>query len=245
MNPKKFNPITNLPIQAQLATVVIEPNAYLTGFSAESYDSATLTALLTVQNTVEQDVDIVLPFSTDEFSAQAAVTSAGSMVYKQRKTFKRITQKDTPDLVAYLSKMGVDQSKLTSQDLLRQFVKGYKVVNLHLPATNCVIRIRASIKINPTETSVDHRDFALRLYAPLPSFVMAGGQTNLTLTVEYKAKHLVPGRTINEAVVSEYPGQGVPSVVFEQKDAMVFGDSDLMGWHWRNDPVIDLSYRYN
>jgi hypothetical protein len=126
---------------------------------------------------------------------------------------------------------------------LKNFVKGFKVAKLRIPAGQQILRIHASQKLLPT--TADNRSFQLVMYAPLCSFVMAGGQTNLTAILTLPPDFQVPTLQVTEFKVEPLPGQSMPGEGSPATTPVQASNSKVYAWHFRNDPKITVSYRYN
>jgi hypothetical protein len=235
-------PILDLPIQYQTLNIDIEPVAQMRQFGADAYDVANWVATIAVNSPADQEYELVLPFAIESGTrAEIAVVSSTNEDFDTVERFKKPGGK--PDqFIPYLQKMGLlasGESTLTPE--LNEFVKGFKTASLRIPAGQHILRLHASQKLK--STSEDKRAYRLIMYAPLCSFVVGGGQVNLTAIVtlppEFQAPVQVTNVTVEPLPGQPMPGEGSPAALPVQA-----ANNKVYAWHFRNDPKITIDYRY-
>ncbi|MES2971403.1 MAG: hypothetical protein V4702_03720 [Patescibacteria group bacterium] len=233
----------DLPIQYQTLNIDIEPVAQMHQFGAEAYDVANWTGVVAVNSPAEDTYRLVLPFAIESGTRATAVVASGT-----DDDFNKPIQFKKPagsiDLfVDYLKKMGLLPAEATTIPAeLREFVKGFKVADIKVPAGTHIIRIHASQKL--LSLTEDKRSYQLVLYAPLCNFVVAGGQTNLTALVSFAPDFQAPV-TVETPVVEPLPGQSMPGDGSPAALPAQVANQKVYGWHWKNDPKVTIKYRYN
>jgi len=237
-------PVLDLPINYQTLNVDIEPVAQIRQFGPDSYDVANWVATVAVNSPADQSYALVIPFAIESGTrATAVVVSSSDSDFDETAMFKR-PKENIDQFVPYLQKMGLLVPEATSvPNELKSFVKGFKVAKLRIPAGQQILRIHASQKLLPT--AADNRSFQLVMYAPLCSFVMAGGQTNLTAILTLPPDFQVPTLQVSEFKVEPLPGQATPGEGSPAATPVQASNNKVYAWHFRNDPKITVSYRYN
>lgn len=235
-------PTLDLPIQYQTLNIDIEPVAQMRQFGADAYDVANWVGTISVNSTVDQEYELVLPFAIESGTrAEISVVSSTDENFDVVSTFKKPKGK-LDQFVPYLQKMGLLQSgdtMLTPE--LKDFVKGFKSATLRIPAGQHILRFHASQKLE--STSDDKRAYRLVMYAPLCSFVLGGGQTNLTAIVTLPPDFQAPVQVTN-VVVEPLPGQPMPGEGSPAASPVQAANNKVYAWHFRNDPKITIDYRY-
>ena len=120
------NPITlgdpslNLQITKQHATVVVEPTSQMGG----KYDTAIISTVFVINNPGEaRDVEFIVPYETESFSASVAVISAGAEAYRKRiDSLSKITG-NLERIKPYLSKMQLPADQYDTKKELRSHCK--------------------------------------------------------------------------------------------------------------------------
>jgi hypothetical protein len=235
-------PVTNLPITKKHTTIIVEPSAAVDGFDANSYDSAEVVTMLWVQNDAERWVEIPLPFPTEKFSATVAVISAGPDAYDDRLTTVKRIKGDVTRFIPYLQRFGVPAEVLNDKKKLKEYLQGFRVAMAYLPAGALVLRIQVTMMIEPKPEDATRKTFAFRAYAPLPSFILAGGRVPMTLMAIFKGDENIK-RVITKQEVSNpfgEPANPVGEPVLNQSIC----DDVLFCWKWQSDPVVDFEYHY-
>lgn len=235
-------PVSDLQITQMHSTVLVEPTAFADGFDADSYDSADVTTMLWIHNSVERWVEIPILYETDKFSASVAVINAGPDEFSDRQFRIKKISGDIERFVPYLQRLGVTADVLADKKQLKEYLKGLRVAMLLLPPRNVVIKINISAQIDPVASDPARKTYNFKAFAPLPSFVLAPGRVPLRLTVLFKSTADIP-RTVNEPIVSNPFGDPVGEPVEKIIGQDVAGDR-LFYWKWQNDPVAEFTYTY-
>lgn len=234
-------PILDLPIQYQTLNIDIEPVAKMRNFSTDAYDVVNWVATIAVNSPAEQDYELVLPFAIASGTrASVSVVSSTNEDFDIVAQFKK--PKGNTDFVPYVKKMGLlAESESTLTDELKALTKGFKTATLRIPAGQHILRLHASQKLE--STSEDKRAYRLVMYAPLCNFVMAGGQTNLTVIATLPPDFLAPVQVEN-VTVDPLPGQSMPGEGSPAATPVQASNNKVYAWHFRNDPKITINYRY-
>lgn len=235
-------PTLDLPIQYQTLNIDIEPVAQMRQFGADAYDVANWVGTISVNSTADQEYELVLPFAIESGTrAEISVVSSTDENFDVVSKFKKPGGK-LDQFVPYLQKMGLLQSgDTTLTPELKDFVKGFKSATLRIPAGQHILRLHASQKLE--STSDDKRAYRLVMYAPLCSFVLGGGQTNLTAIVTLPPDFQAPTQVTN-VVVEPLPGQPMPGEGSPAASPVQAANNKVYAWHFRNDPKITIDYRY-
>ena len=236
-------PTLDLPIKYQTLNIDIEPVAQMRQFGSDAYDVANWVATIAVNSPAEQQYDLVLPFAIESGTrANITVISSTDDDFDTTARFTNPGGK-SDQFVPYLQKMNLlaaGESTLTPE--LRKFVKGFKVAKLKIPAGQHILRLHASQKLE--STSEDKRAYQLVMYAPLCSFVLDGGQTNLTAIVTLPPDFQAPVQVTN-VTVEPLPGQPTPGEGSPAATPVQASNNKVYAWHFRQDPKIIIDYRYN
>ena len=235
-------PTLDLPIQYQTLNIDIEPVAQMRQFGADAYDVANWVGTISVNSNADQEYELVLPFAIESGTrAEISVVSSTDENFDVVSTFKKPNGK-LDQFVPYLQKMGLLQiGDTTLTPELKDFVKGFKSTPLRIPAGQHILRLHASQKLE--STSDDKRAYRLVMYAPLCSFVLGGGQTNLTAIVTLPPDFQAPVQVTN-VVVEPLPGQPMPGEGSPAASPVQAANNKVYAWHFRNDPKITIDYRY-
>ncbi len=233
----------DLPIQYQTLNIDIEPVAQMRQFSIEAYDIANWTGVVAVNSPAADTYRLVLPFAIESGTrATAVVVSGTDNDFNKPVQFKKPSG-NISQFLDYLKKMGSLTAEATAIPTeLKEFVKGFKVADIKVPAGAHIIRIHASQKL--LALTDDKRSYQLVLYAPLCNFTLAGGVTNLTALVSFAPDFQAPV-TVEPPVVEALPGQPTPGDGSPPALPAQVANQKVFGWHWRNDPKVTIKYRYN
>lgn len=235
-------PVLDLPIQYQTLNVDIEPVAKMRQFSTDAYDVANWVATIAVNSPAEQVYELVLPFAIESGTrATVSVVSATNEDFDNEARFKR-PKGNSEQFIPYLQKMGLlgsEANALTPE--LKSFVKGFKTASLKIPKGQHILRLHASQKLE--SISEDKHAYRLVLYAPLCSFVLSGGQINLTAIVTLPPDFQAPVEVQNVSV-EPLPGQPTPGEGSPAATPIQAANNKVYAWHFRNDPKITIDYRY-
>jgi hypothetical protein len=235
-------PVTDLQITKKHTTIVVEPTAAADGFDENSYDSADVTTMLWVQNPSERWVEIPIPFATENFSASIAVVSAGADAYEDRVTRVKRIKGDRSRYMPYLQKLGIPADVLQDPKKVKDLLEGFRVGMVYLPAGEIVIRIQVTMMIERVPEDMTHKTYRFRAYAPLPSFVVAGGRVPMTLMTLFKGDETIK-RVVTKADVSN-PFGDAANPVGEPVLGQVLCEDIVYCWKWQTDPVVDFEYHY-
>lgn len=236
------NPILDLPIQYQTLNVDIEPVAQMRQFGPDAYDVANWVATVAVNSPADQIYELVIPFAIESGTrATVSVISATNDDFDMVATFKKPSGK-IDQFVPYLQKMGLLPAEATKVPAeLKDFVRGFKLAKLRIPSGAQILRIHASQKL--LSTNEDKRTYKLVLYAPLCSFVLGGGQTNLTAIVTLPPDFQAPTQVTN-VLIEPLPNQPTPGEGSPAAAPVQAANNKVYAWHFRNDPKITIEYRY-
>lgn len=231
-------PVTDININFKDSTLIVEPTAAIDGFDKDSYDSAVLTTTLELNNTAERLVEIPLPFPAEGYTAEIAVISKGADEYSDRVRQVTKVRGDISRFIPYLQRMGTPQEILGDKKKLKELLKSFRVGLVNIPTGNVAIRIQATQVILPDASDVTRKTFKFRTYAPLPSFLVAGGG-KMRLTATHKQIDRYP-RAITQ-VQSNPLGD---SVSLPEPQIVNIPGETIYHWDWQNDPVIDWTVVY-
>lgn len=231
-------PVTDLTINFKDSTLIVEPTAAIDGFENDSYDSAVLTTTLELSNPTERLVEIPLPFPTESYTAEIAVISKGADEYSDRVRQVTKVKGDLSRFIPYLQRMGTPPEILNDKKKLKELLKGFRVGLINIPTGNVAIRIQATQVINSDSSDPSHKTFKFRTYAPLPSFLVAGGG-KMRLTAAHKQIDRYP-RAISQ-VQSNPMGDNVG---LPEPQIVDLPGEKIYHWDWQNDPVIDWTIVY-
>lgn len=232
-------PVTDLNINFKDTSLVVEPTASIDGFDANCYDTAVLTTTLELQNPTERLVEIPLPFPAQSFTASIAVINMGQDEYSDRVTQVTKVKGELDRFIPYLQRIGTPQAILDNKKALKELLKSFRVGLLNIPAGNIAIRIQVAQIIAPDSSDVTRRTYKFRTYAPLPSFLTAGG-VSMRLSAYFKQIDRHP-RAITQ--VSSNPFGDNVGLQEPQIFDSVPGEK-VFHWDWKNDPVIDWTIVY-
>lgn len=230
-----LSPVINLPVRSQVLGVDIESIAPVQGFAQEAYDVANVNGVLVVENPTEAEVRLVLPFPVEESSAEVRVVSTG-----KRTEFRKRDGKASQfvDILKQIGEIPANQEPILKEVLAA--IKDYCVADVHIPAGSQVLRFHARQILRPV--GGDPRSYEVEFFAPLAGFVLAPGQSQMSVTVAFPPAWAAPGMSIGTPVITPLPGQIAPP---EQPSGPTsIGERPIYGWLWRNDPKVTISYRY-
>lgn len=232
-----LSPVINLPVRSQVLGVDIESIAPVQGFAEEAYDVANVNGVLNVENPTEGKVRLVLPFPTEESSAEVRVVSTG-----KRTEFRKRDGKAAQfvDFLRSIGEIPSDQEPILKEVLAA--IKDYRVADVHIPAGSQVLRFHARQVLRPVNG--DPRSYEVEFFAPLAGFVLSpGGQSQMSVTVAFPPAWAAPGMNIGTPVITALPGQTAPPV--QPSGPTLIGERPIYGWLWRNDPKVTIPYRYS
>ncbi len=232
------DPALNLPVVKQRTTVLVEP----TSRSGGKYDSAEITTVITINNDQPRDVEFILPYSTEQFSASMGVTSAGDASYKQRITRVGRVEGDLERVKPYLQKIGLSPDAYDTSQELKAIAGQFRAGKLSLPAGLITVKIQLSAVINEITKADDTKVYSFKAYSPLPAFGMSGGRVPLTLAVLFKGDESIRPQVTKYEVTNPF-GDGANSNTI-QILAQPFGEDVSFYWKWQTDPVVEFEYHY-
>ncbi len=187
------NPITlgdpslNLQITKQHATVVVEPTSQMGG----KYDTAIISTVFVINNPGEaRDVEFIVPYETESFSASVAVISAGAEAYRKRiDSLSKITG-NLERIKPYLSKMQLPADQYDTKKELRAIAKQFRAGIISIPTGQSSIRVQLSAIVEPQDVN-GVKTFSFRAYAPLPGTVIAAGHVTLSIAARFKGDEAI------------------------------------------------------
>lgn len=231
------DPALNLQVTKQRTTVVVEPTSTAGG----DYDCAEITTTIYINNDQPREVEFIVPYSTEEFSASLAVISAGQDTFRKRLTHIDHITGDLKRIKPYLRKLGLDETNFDTQEELAAVAKQFRAGTLELPAGQMVVKIQVTAMVNPKQAD-QPKTFAFRAYSPLPAFNVTSGHKELTLAVLFKGDENVKPQ-VSKAEISDPFGDKLPEAV-TSIEAQPAGEDLLYWWKWFVDPVVDFEYHY-
>lgn len=231
-----LSPVMNLPVRSQVLGVDVESIAPVKGFASDAFDVANVNGVLVVENPSDQRVRLVLPFPVEESSAEVRVVSTG-----ERKEFRKRDGRAEQfvELLRSLGEIPSDQEPILKEVLAA--IKEFRVADVYLPAGSQVLRFHARQVLR--HVGGDPRSFEVEFFAPLAGFVLAPGQSTMSVTVAFPPGWAAPGMSIGTPVITPLPGQTAPP---EQPSGPSYiAERPIYGWLWRNDPKVTIPYRYS
>lgn len=235
----QVTPATDININFKDSTLIVSPTAAIDGFDGNCYDTAVLITEVELNNPEERLVEIPLPFPTKSYTASMAVISKGEDEYSDRVFQVTKVKGNAERFVPYLQKMGVPQETLNNKKELKKLLEGFRVGLVNVPQGTVSLRIEASEVIMPDISDPTRKTYKFLTYAPLPSFVVAGG-ASMRLTATFKQTDRFP-RTITQAQSNPYGD----AVSLPEPTTYDIPGERIFHWEWRNDPVIDWTIVYN
>jgi hypothetical protein len=232
-----LSPILNLPVRSQVLGVDVEAVAPYKGLAADAFDVANVNGVLVVENYIDQQVRLVLPFPIEEASGEVRIVSTG-----ERKEFRKRDGRGEQfvELLRNLGEIPPDQEPVLKEVIAA--IKDFRVADIHIPAGTQVLRFHARQVLRPV--GGDPRSFEVEFFAPLAGFVLApSGQAQMSVTVAFPPPFAAPGMTIGTPVITPLPGQAPPPV--QPSGPTSIAERPVYGWLWRNDPKVTIPYRYN
>lgn len=232
------DPALNLPIVKQRTTVVVEPTSH----SGSTYDSAEITTVLTINNDQPREVEFILPYSTVQFSATMAVTSAGDAAYKERIVRVGRIDGNLERVKPYLQKIGLKPEDYDTPQELKTLIGQFRAGVLKLPAGQVTVKIQLSAVVNEMTKADGTSVRSFKAYSPLPALAMNGGRVPLTLAVLFKGDESIRPQVTKYEVTNPF-GDGANSNTI-QILAQPFGEDVSFYWKWQTDPVVEFEYHY-
>lgn len=232
------DPSLNLQITKQHATVVVEPTSQMGG----TYDTAMISTVFVINNPGEaQNVEFIVPYETESFSASVAVISAGAEAYHDRIDSLSKINGDLERIKPYLGKMQLPADQYDTKKELREIAKQFRAGVITIPAGQSSIRVQLSAIVEPQDVN-GLKTFSFRAYAPLPGTVVAGGHVTLSIAARFKGDESIHPQVTKSAWSNPYGDQiGAPVI---ELPAQQHGEDTIFYWKWLNDPVVDFEYHY-
>lgn len=231
-----LSPVINLPVRSQVLGVDVESVAPYKGFGQDAYDVANVNGVLVVENPTEGEVRLVLPFPVEESSAEVRVVSTGKRTEFRKRDGKAV---QFVDILRNIGEIPSDQEPILNEVLAA--IKDYRVADVHIPAGTQVLRFHARQVLRPVNG--DPRSYEVEFFAPLAGFVLAPGQSTMSVTVTFPPQWAAPGMGIGAPVITPLPGQAAPPE--QPAGPFSVAEKTVYGWLWRNDPKVTVPYRYN
>lgn len=238
------NPITlgdpslNLQVTKQHATVVVEPTSQMGG----TYDTAIISTVFVINNPgTAQDVEFIVPYETESFSASVAVISAGAEAFHNRIDSLSKISGNLERIKPYLGKLQLPADQYDTKKELSALAKQFRAGAVTVPAGQSSIKIQVSAIVEPTDIN-GVKTFAFRAYAPLPGFAVAGGRVPLSIAARFKGDDAIRPQITKSEPSNPYGDPlGAPVLVVPQQ---AHGEDVIFYWKWQNDPVVDFEYHY-
>lgn len=233
------NPALNLQILKQHATVIVEPTSQMGG----SYDTAIISTVLLVSNPGDAcDVEFIVPYETESFSASVAVVSAGPEAYRKRRDSLSKISGNLDRIKPYLAKLQLPADQYDTQEELRAISNRFRAGVVSVPKGQSSIRVQVSAIVEPTDVN-SVKTFAFRAYAPLPGFaVSTNSRTPLSISARFKGDETIHPQITKSAWSNPYGDPvGAPAI---ELPAQQHGEDTIFYWKWQYDPVVDFEYHY-
>lgn len=116
-----------------------------------------------------------------------------------------------------------------------------RVADVHIPTGIQVLRFHARQVLRPVNG--DPRSYEVEFFSPLAGFVLAPGQSPMSVSVTFPPQWAAPGMSIGTPVITPLPGQAAPPE--QPSGPFPVAEKTIYGWLWRNDPKVTIPYRYN
>jgi len=232
------DPALNLQITKQHATVVVEPTSQMGG----TYDTAMISTVFVINNPGgAQDVEFIVPYETESFSASVAVISAGAEAYHNRiDSLSKITG-NLERIKLYLGKLQLPADQYDTDKELRTIAQRFRAGVITVPAGQSSIRVQLSAIVEPQDVN-GVKTFSFRAYAPLPGTVVASGHVTLSIAARFKGDEAIHPQITKSAWSNPYSDAiGAPII---ELPAQQHGEDTIFYWKWLNDPVVDFEYHY-
>jgi hypothetical protein len=233
------DPSLNLQITKQHATVVVEPTSQMGG----TYDTAIISTVFVINNPGEaRDVEFIVPYETESFSASVAVISAGAEAYHNRRDSLSKISGNLERIKPYLGKLQLPAEEYDTQKELRAIASRFRAGAVTVPAGQSSVRVQVSAIVEPMEVN-GVKTFAFRAYAPLPGFaVSTSGRTPLSIAARFKGDETIHPQITKSAWSNPYGDPvGAPAI---ELPAQQHGEDTIFYWKWQYDPVVDFEYHY-
>ncbi len=232
------DPALNLSIVKQHATVVVEPTSQMGG----TYDTAIISTVFVVNNPSEaRQVEFIIPYVTESFSASVAVISAGAEAFHDRKdSLSKITG-DIERIKPYLGKLLLPADQFDTKKELRGLAKQFRAGVITVPTGQTAIRVQLSAIVEPKDVN-GVKTFSFRAYAPLPGLAVGGGRVPLSIAARFKGDETIHPQITKSTWSNPYGDPvGAPSI---ELPAQSHGEDTILYWKWQYDPVVDFEYHY-
>lgn len=233
------DPALNLSIIKQHTTVVVEPTSQMGG----TYDTAIISTVFVVNNPGEaSDVEVIVPYESESFSASVAVISAGAEAYRKRIDSLSKISGDIERIKPYLVKLQLPEDQYDTKKELRALAKQFRAGTVTVPAGQSAIKVQVSAIVEPKDIN-GVKIFAFRAYAPLPGFGVSTSQrTPLSIAARFKGDEAIRPQVTKSAWSNPFGDPvGPPSI---ELPAQQHGEDTIFYWKWQYDPVVDFEYRY-
>lgn len=242
MAKQQLPPVVELPVQWQSVVVDVESVAPLVGFDVnKAYDVANMSAVVCLQVPEDKEYRLLLSADVESGTRATARVMSSDDQFDTVKRFEKIGNNEAADYLPQLDKSGLVPSDTSEKEKLKYIRKYFKHTILRIPAGQQKIRIHASKKLVPIDSNP--REYQLVQFAPLLGFTIAGGQTNLAVTVTFPPTFEGNNISIDEPKIDPIPGQPMPSDAVAPFKGTI-GAVNAFAWHWRTDPKVTIKYRY-
>lgn len=229
----------NLQVIKQHTSVVVEPTSQMGG----DYDTAEITTVLVVNNPLPeaQEIEFIVPYETQSFSASVAVISAGAEEYHNRSSSLGKISGNLERIKPYLAKMLLPADQFDTAKELKLIAKQFRAGVVAIPTGQITIKIQVSAIVNPViENNVNLYKF--RAYSPLPGVNVGGGRVALTLSARFVGDETIHPQITKSQWSNPY-GDSAGAVDLELP-AQSHGEDTILYWKWHSDPVVDFEYHY-
>lgn len=246
----ELNTLPTLNVVGQNASVLLESLTPYQKAASAFYDAANWLVEVVVDSPAEQDYLILFPYVKEQLSSTKVRTVSDDNVFDEQTehpvTFKSVGSK-YKELAAYVAKMGLQLNPDgTIPAALAKEMKLWQYAILRVPNGRQKLRLTASQKVVPKEAGT--KNFEFSIYAPLPAFTIAGGQTNFSVTLQLPTDWEQTGIVVEEPTEEQIPGQPQPQLVGKTSDINAARQAGICkpvySWHWRNDPKVVVRYHY-
>lgn len=232
------NPALNLQITKQHTTVVVEPTSQMGG----TYDTAIISTVFVLNNPGQaQNIEFIVPYETEGFSASVAVISAGAAAYHNRIDSLSKISGNLDRIKPYLGKLQVPVDQFDTKKELSALAKQFRAGTIEIPAGQSSVKIQVSAVVEPKDVN-GVKTFAFRAYTPLPGLAVAGGHVTLSIAARFKGDETIHPQ-ITKSTWSNPSGESAGTPVIELP-AQQHGEDTIFYWKWQFDPIVDFEYHY-
>lgn len=222
--------VTGQPIISQNTVVDIEPTIKF----GQKSDTASINSYIILKNDGQEQLEIPITI----FTVDPNENQPPDPVARLRKDPVRLDQVEvtTLDFVTMAQVAGPDQAQNLKSYLEKaadKATRAYKGVVPIAPQSYACLRYYVRERIRPDETGL----FVFETIAPLPQFALV---THGSVSVVMAAPRSLPDFPELKLIVTELRPEPTENLT----PVTPIADRQIFGWHWRQDPILRVSYRY-